>query len=231
MRQIILDTETTGLDPAQGHRIIEVAAVEMINRRFTGNYLHHYINPEREIDAGAQKVHGITSQFLQDKPTFQEVAEELLAYIHHSELIIHNAPFDIGFLEHEFQLQNKLYKKSFPRISDCCTVIDTLIMARQKHRGQKNNLDALCKRYQVDNSRRDWHGALIDAELLGGVYLAMTGGQMALFGMDQEEHKNTDHISKNQTSIRQRLQKAFKILHATQDELTAHKNYMEEIDG
>jgi DNA polymerase-3 subunit epsilon len=231
MRQLILDTETTGLDPLQGHRLIEVAAVEMINRRLTGNYIHFYINPGREIDAGAQKVHGITSQFLQDKPKFEEVADAIFTFLEGSELIIHNAPFDLGFLDHEFFRLNKSLKKNFSKISECCSIIDTLVMARQKHRGQKNNLDALCKRYQVDNSRRDWHGALIDAELLGGVYLAMTGGQISLF--------DTPTVSPITESASPEIvmsaplydlpQGPFKVLYASEEELAAHQQYMEKI--
>lgn len=229
MRQIVLDTETTGLEPAAGHRMIEVAAVEMINRRLTGNYLHYYINPEREVDEGAQKVHGISTKFLLDKPKFHEIAEELFAYLQGSELIIHNAPFDLGFLDHEFQLYNTSFNKTFSKITDCCTIIDTLIMARQKHRGQKNNLDALCKRYQVDNSRRDWHGALIDAELLSGVYLGMTGGQMALFGMESSTEKTNTTQEQNLQKKSHRQAGSLKILHATMAELTAHEIYMEKL--
>lgn len=237
MRQIILDTETTGLDPAQGHRIIEVAAVEMINRRLTGNHLHYYINPGREIDAGAQKVHGITEEFLQDKPKFQDIADALYAYLQGSELIIHNAPFDLGFLDHEFLQLNKFNQsaeKKYSKISDCCSVIDTLVMARKKHRGQKNNLDALCKRYQVDNSGRDWHGALIDVELLGGVYLAMTGGQISLFDaaaspeaeVTATTHTNTQSVLSYETPS---FDGPFKILYATEEELAAHEKYMEKL--
>ena len=237
MRQIVLDTETTGLDPAQGHRIIEVAAVEMVHRRFTGNYLHYYINPEREIDAGAQKVHGITNQFLEDKPKFQEIADALFAYLDGNELIIHNAPFDLGFLDHEFQQLNKSLKKNFIKISQSCSIIDTLVMARKKHRGQKNNLDALCKRYQVDNSGRDWHGALIDAELLGGVYLAMTGGQISLFGTAQESAEretSPSSLSSSESPLSHEAHHAkpkgpFKVLHATTEELAAHQKYMEKL--
>lgn len=232
MRQLILDTETTGLDPLQGHRLIEVAAVEMINRRVTGNYIHFYINPGREIDAGAQKVHGITNQFLEDKPKFEEVADAIFAYLEGSELIIHNAPFDLGFLDHEFLHLNKSLKKNFPKISECCSIIDTLVMARQKHRGQKNNLDALCKRYQVDNSRRDWHGALIDAELLGGVYLAMTGGQISLFDTPTissiTETASPEIV--NSAQLYDLPQGPFKVLYASEDELTAHQQYMKKIN-
>ncbi len=236
MRQLVLDTETTGLEPTQGHRLIEVAAVEMINRRFTGNYIHYYINPEREIDAGAQKVHGITNQFLDDKPKFHEIADDLFAYLDGSELIIHNAPFDLGFLDHEFLNLNKAFQKNFSKISECCSIIDTLVMARKKHRGQKNNLDALCKRYQVDNSGRDWHGALIDAELLGGVYLAMTGGQISLFDTAiSPEAATASALSSPDILITQPLydlpQGPFKVVYASEDELATHQQYMEKISS
>ncbi len=179
-RQIILDTETTGLDPAQGHRIIEVAAVEMVNRRLTGNHLHRYVNPDREIDAGAMQVHGITREFLQDKPRFGDIAREFVDFIQGAELIIHNAPFDVGFLNMEFGL---LAMAPLPHW--CSGVTDTLAMAKALHPGQRNNLDALCKRYGVDNTARTLHGALLDCELLAAVYLALTRGQESLsIGLD-----------------------------------------------
>jgi DNA polymerase-3 subunit epsilon len=176
MRQIVLDTETTGLTTAQGHRIIEVAGIEMINRRFTGREYHRFINPERAIDEGAERVHGISREDLEGQPRFADIADELLEFIRGGELVIHNADFDVGFLEYELQLMHHPQ----PRISEHATVLDTLALAREMHPGQRNSLDALCKRYQVDASRRDVHGALIDAELLANVYLAMTGGQAAL---------------------------------------------------
>ncbi len=176
MRQIVLDTETTGLEPSQGHRIIEIGCVELFNRRLTGRHYHQYINPEREVDAGALAVHGISNAMLDDKPVFARIAEEFLEFIGDAELIIHNAAFDIGFLDHEL----KMLYPGFGSIKDKCSVIDTLLLARAKHPGQKNNLDALCKRYFVDNSQRDLHGALLDSEILADVYLAMTGGQTSL---------------------------------------------------
>ncbi len=176
MRQIVLDTETTGLEPADGHRIIEIGCVELHERRLTGNNLHRYLQPDREIDAGAMAVHGISNAFLADKPRFAEVGEELIAYLRGAELIIHNAPFDVGFLNHEL----RLWRKDAPRIEDLCQVTDSLTMAREMHPGQRNSLDALCKRYEVDNTRRELHGALLDAEILADVYLAMTGGQVSL---------------------------------------------------
>jgi len=180
MRQIILDTETTGLDPNQGHRVIELAAVEMVNRRLTGNHLHRYVNPERDIDAGAMQVHGITTEFLLDKPRFADVAREFVEFIQGAELIIHNAPFDVGFLDMELRLLGME-----PLSRWCAGVIDTLLMAKALHPGQRNNLDALCKRYGVDNAARTLHGALLDCELLAAVYLALTRGQESLsIGLD-----------------------------------------------
>ncbi|HHX83085.1 MAG TPA: DNA polymerase III subunit epsilon, partial [Pseudomonadaceae bacterium] len=161
MRQIVLDTETTGLDPAQGHRIIELGCVELLNRKLTGRHLHVYINPEREVEAGALEVHGITNEFLADKPLFAAVADSIIEFVNGAELVIHNAPFDIGFLDHELALLNRGYKT----MREYCEVLDTLAMARKKHPGQKNNLDALCRRYEVDNSQRELHGALKDAEI------------------------------------------------------------------
>jgi DNA polymerase-3 subunit epsilon len=175
MRQIVLDTETTGLEPKEGHRIIEIGCVELVNRRLTGNNFHQYLQPDREIDAGAIEVHGISNEFLADKPRFADIIEDFAGYINGAELVIHNAPFDTGFINHEFDLC-----KYGRQLTDLCAVRDTLAMARKMHPGQKNNLDALCKRYDIDNSRRDLHGALLDAEILADVYLAMTGGQVSL---------------------------------------------------
>ncbi len=176
MRQIVLDTETTGLEPEQGHRIIEIGCVEVINRRLTRRHYHQYIRPEREIDQGAIEVHGITNEFLADKPVFSEIVDEFIQFVEGAELVIHNAPFDVGFINHEFKLLNR----GLGRIDDRCGILDSLALARAKHPGQKNNLDALCRRYSVDNSQRDLHGALLDAEILADVYLIMTGGQTAL---------------------------------------------------
>lgn len=175
MRQVVLDTETTGLETSQNHRIIEIGCVEMIDRRVTDNYWHFYINPEREIDAGAFSVHGISTEFLQDKSLFADIADDFLKFVEGAELIIHNAPFDMGFLNHEFAKLNPIIK-----LEDHCSVLDSLVLARQQHPGQKNNLDALCKRYEIDNSSRTLHGALLDSEILAEVYLALTGGQTDL---------------------------------------------------
>jgi DNA polymerase-3 subunit epsilon len=176
MRQIVLDTETTGLDPQEGHRLIEIGCVELKDRRLTGNNFHQYIQPDREVDAGAIEVHGITNEVLADKPRFAEIAEDFLGYVSGSELIIHNADFDTGFLDHEL----RLWRGEGPSIRVLCEVTDTLSLARRLHPGQRNSLDALCKRYGVDNAHRELHGALLDAEILADVYLAMTGGQVAL---------------------------------------------------
>lgn len=176
MRIVVLDTETTGLEPSQGHRIIEIGCVELENRRYTGRSFHCYIQPDREVDEGAVQVHGITNEFLQDKPRFHEIVEEFVAFVRGAELVIHNAPFDVGFINHEFNLLSP----PVPAVDTICQITDSLVMARKKHPGQKNSLDALCKRYGVDNSARTYHGALLDAEILADVYLTMTGGQTML---------------------------------------------------
>ena len=175
-RQIVLDTETTGLEHRQGHRIIEIGCVELINRKLTGNNFHQYLNPQREIDQGAIEVHGITNEFLADKPYFEDVAESLVNYLRGAELIIHNAAFDVGFLDAELL---KVDEKA-QRIEEFCGVHDTLIQARKMFPGQRNDLDSLCRRYEINNSHRELHGALLDAEILADVYLAMTGGQASL---------------------------------------------------
>lgn len=175
-RQIILDTETTGIDPSSGHRIIEIGCVEMINRRMTKSTFHQYLQPDREIDQGAIEVHGITNEFLSDKPRFANVADKFIQYVKGAELVIHNAPFDVGFLDYEFTRMG-----IETRIADICTVFDTLQLAKKKHPGQRNSLDALCRRYDIDNSHRTLHGALLDSEILAEVYLLMTGGQTSLF--------------------------------------------------
>ena len=176
MRQIVLDTETTGLSTAQGHRVIEIGCVEIVNRRLTGREFHRFLNPDRDIDEGAERVHGISRESLETEPRFPEIVDELLDFLSGAELVIHNAEFDVGFLEHELRLM----KHANPVLTDHASVLDTLVLAREMHPGQRNSLDALCKRYEVDASKRDVHGALIDADLLARVYLAMTGGQTAL---------------------------------------------------
>lgn len=181
-RQIVLDTETTGLEPKDGHRVIEIGALEMIERRPTGKKIHLYLNPQRSVEEGAQKVHGLTDDFLRDKPVFGDIVDEFIEFCRDAELIIHNAEFDIGFLDNELKLCNE----SLGCMRDYCTVLDSLTLAREMHPGQRNGLDALCNRYDVDNSSRTFHGALLDAELLLDVYLAMTGGQSA-FDLDSRQ--------------------------------------------
>lgn len=224
MRQIILDTETTGLDPSHGHRIIEIGCLELVNRRPTRRSFHHYLQPDRDIDAGAMAVHGITNEQLRDKPRFSEVVDEFLRFIDGAELVIHNAAFDIGFLNNELALLRR------PPVTDCCTVLDTLLMARGKHPGQKNNLDALARRYGADQRDRKYHGALLDAEILSDVYLAMTGGQVGL-SLGQEE-EGSDSGGNAVDSIR-RLpadRTPLPIIHASADELLAHEERLLILD-
>jgi len=214
MRQIFLDTETTGLYPAQGHRVIEVAAVEVVNRRLTKNHFHYYINPDREIDQGAQEVHGISLEFLQDKPRFADIADDLIAFIADSELIMHNAPFDVGFLNSEFGM---LGLKTVEEIT--AKVTDTLKIAKEMRPGQRNNLDALCKHFGIDNSRRTLHGALLDAELLADVYMAMTRGQESLMmALDKPEQTGVEIVQNSNAPILVKL--------ASADELAAHEEYL-----
>jgi len=221
MRQIVLDTETTGLETSQDHRIIEIGCVELIDRRITDNYWHHYINPDREIDAGAFEVHGISNESLQDKPRFGDIAEDFIDYINGAELVIHNAPFDVGFLDHEL---SKLDEDS-RSINNYCSVLDTLVMARQKHPGQKNNLDALCKRYEIDNGQRNLHGALLDARILADVYLVMTGGQTALSLDDSEISAD----AADQTSPRRTIKRSgpLPIWNGGEESEKAHLEYLE----
>lgn len=216
MRQIILDTETTGIDPRSGHRIIEIGCVEMINRKLTGNHYHEYLNPQREIEQEAIDVHGISNEFLLDKPLFADIADSFLEYIRGAELVIHNAPFDVGFMDNEFGLLNKGHGVT----TDHCTVLDTLVMARDMHPGQRNSLDALCKRYGVDNSNRVLHGALLDSEILAEVYLLITGGQT-----DLSLSPDSDDASSSGVGIR-RLQAGragLKVVRASAQEMEAHE--------
>ncbi len=222
-RQVVLDTETTGLSTADDHRIIEIGCVEIINRRLTGQNFHQYINPEREIDAGAMEVHGITPEFLADKPLFADIADEFLAFIDGAELIIHNAPFDVGFLDHELR---KIPDQQ-TTITTICSVLDTLKMARDRHPGQKNNLDALCKRYDVDNTNRELHGALLDAEILADVYLAMTGGQVSL--SLAAEQATPQQQSQADNIISAGSQKPAKVIKASDEELAAHEAMLEKL--
>ncbi|WP_127477416.1 DNA polymerase III subunit epsilon [Sulfurivermis fontis] len=223
MRQIVLDTETTGLEPADGHRIIEIGCVELINRRLTGNTYHQYLQPDREIDAGAIEVHGITNEMLADKPRFADVARDFLDFVSGAELIIHNAPFDVGFINHEL----KLLGDEWGRIDAFCSVLDTLAMARQLHPGQKNNLDALCKRYGIDNTHRELHGALLDAEILADVYLAMTGGQATL---SLGGSGNTGTTAAPEAIQRLAGRPALRVVRASDEELAAHEQRLQAID-
>lgn len=219
MRQVVLDTETTGLDPKRGHRIIEIGCLELINRQLSGRQFHVYLNPQREIDVDAIKIHGITTQFLSDKPLFHDIRDEFLAFIKDAELIIHNAPFDVGFIQAELAKTNCSIA-----FNQHCTVLDTLILAKQKHPGQKNNLDALCKRYNVNNSNRDLHGALLDAELLADVYRAMTGGQLDMFSGAQEGPKDSSNAS---FPLPEMPSFKTKVIYATENELNLHQAFLE----
>jgi len=222
VRQIILDTETTGLEPRQGHRIIEIGCVEMVGRKLTGNNFHQYLQPDREIDAGAIEVHGISNEFLADKPRFADIVDDFMHYIEGAELVIHNAPFDVGFLDSEFRLC-----EAGKQVADICAVLDTLTMARKMHPGQKNNLDALCKRYEIDNTHRELHGALLDAEILADVYLAMTGGQVALqLGADSESvHGGHEEKIRRLPANRPVL----RVIRANDAEVTEHRARLEAI--
>lgn len=223
-RQIILDTETTGLETRDGHRIIEIGCVELVNRRLTGNHYHQYIQPERDIDESAIEVHGITDEFLADKPVFATIAAEFLDFIKGAELVIHNAPFDVGFINYEFSLLGSQWGK----VLDHCTVLDTLDMARKMHPGQRNSLDALCKRYDIDNSSRTLHGALLDSEILADVYLAMTGGQTLLL-LDAEQ----ENRGRQQQEVVRPLdhdRPPLRVIHASDAELASHEAYMNLVD-
>jgi DNA polymerase-3 subunit epsilon len=222
-RQVVLDTETTGLNPEEGHRIIEIGCVELVNRRLTGQHFHVYLNPDRIIDEGAIEVHGISNEFLVDKPRFQNVYKDFIEYIRDSELIIHNAPFDVGFLNHEFSLLDQ----EIGKVEDYSSVMDTLAHARKKHPGQRNSLDALCKRYGIDNSHRDLHGALLDAEILAEVFLQMTGGQSSLFS--EHEHQQ-DALEKQQARRSLNDRAKIKVMTCNDEELQLHQQRMEAID-
>ncbi|ODN67365.1 DNA polymerase III subunit epsilon [Methylophaga muralis] len=224
-RQIVLDTETTGLSTADDHRIIEIGCVELVNRRLTGETFHQYINPQRAIDAGAMEVHGITNESLADKPVFADIATDFLRFIEGAELIIHNAAFDVGFLNHELAKLGQT-----PKIEDVCSVLDTLKMARDKHPGQKNNLDALCKRYGVDNSNRELHGALLDAEILADVYLMMTGGQVSM-SLAPEQFEPENDADQNEITTVERPRTALKVIEANAAELTEHQAMLEKLQA
>jgi len=232
MRQIVLDTETTGLSTAQGHRIIEIGCLEMVNRRLTGREFHRFLNPDRDIDEGAVAVHGISRDQLETEPRFHEIVDDFLEFVKDAELVIHNADFDVGFIDHEL----KLMKHATPRISDHCQVLDTLSLARKIHPGQRNSLDALCKRYEVDASKRDVHGALIDSELLARVYLAMTGGQSSLL-LDEEKADVGARLAGDNSEAGSSARRAptddadykLTVIQATAEEAVAHEAMLEKI--
>src|SRR5687768_14341153 len=219
MRHVILDTETTGLDPALGHKIIEIAGVELVNRRLTGNHFHRYVNPERDSEDAALQVHGLTREFLQDKPRFRDIAVEFLAFVDGAELVIHNAAFDVAFIDHELKAVEA------KPIGACCpSVLDTLKLARELYPGKRNSLDALCDRHQIDNSARTLHGALLDAQLLAEAYLAMTRGQESLIVEEQTLQITVEPIRISP------LQKALTIVFASPEETAAHESQLAEID-
>jgi len=222
MRQVILDTETTGLEPAKGHRIIEIGCVEIKNRRRSERVFHQYVNPGRDIEDGAYAVHGISNEFLVDKPDFSDIARDLIDFIRDSEVIIHNAPFDVAFINAEL----KQLGKKWGRLEDYCRITDTLVMARELHPGQKNSLDALCSRYQIDNSQRDLHGALLDAQILLDVYLAMTGGQASL-SLDEVQSDETGIVTHKMVD---RNRAPLKLIEPTDEELLAHQLRLQSID-
>ena len=224
-RQIVLDTETTGLEPSQGHRIIEIGCVEMINRRLTGNNYHQFLQPDREIDEGAQAVHGISNEFLADKPRFADVIRDFIEYVDGAELIIHNAPFDVGFLNHEF----KMCGEEYGAVATYCGVIDTLVMARKMRPGKKNNLDVLCREYEVNNAHRELHGALLDAELLAEVYLRMTGGQSALL-LDSESGDESSSSASHAKKL-SADRKPIRIIKASDEEVQAHQAIVDKMEN
>ncbi|NOS89100.1 MAG: DNA polymerase III subunit epsilon [Methylococcaceae bacterium] len=223
-RIVVLDTETTGLSPQDGHRIIEIGCVELVKRRLTGKTFHVYINPDRTIDDGAIAVHGITNEALQDKPRFAEVAEDFLTFVQGAELVIHNAPFDVGFINHELNL----LKEKRGTITDYCKVFDTLAYARKLHPGQRNSLDALCKRYGIDNSHRDLHGALLDSEILADVFLLMTGGQESLLDGHLETSQNDMPATAVVTLRADRP--ALKVISCNAEEQDAHQQRLAAIE-
>jgi DNA polymerase-3 subunit epsilon len=225
MRQIVLDTETTGLSTSHGHRIIEIGCIELVNRRPTGREFQRFLNPDREIDQGAEAVHGISREDLEMAPRFPEIVDEFLGFLKDAELVIHNADFDVGFIEHELTLM----KHPKPKITHHATVLDTLSMARKLHPGQRNSLDALCKRYEIDASKRDLHGALIDADLLARVYLAMTGGQTAL-SLDEEVAAAAPAVGAAVGAASGREDLNLVVIRATDEEIAAHEAIMQKMN-
>lgn len=226
MRQIVLDTETTGLEVSRGHRIIEIGAVELIDRKLTGLHFHKYLNPEREVDDGAFEVHGLSNEFLSDKPLFSSIADELVEFLGGSQVVMHNASFDQAFIDNEF----RLIKKHTPELSSFCDILDSLALARHKHPGQKNDLDALCRRYGVDNSTRSLHGALLDAEILADVYLLLTGGQTTLFPTDGEVTPSRIQTSKKVDSGDLRESRLL-VISPSEDEVVAHESLLDLVDS
>lgn len=225
-RQIVLDTETTGLDPAQGHRLIEIGCVELVNRRLTERRFHTYLQPDRRIDAEAIRIHGITNERLAREPRFADIADQLLDFVRDAELIIHNAPFDLGFLNHELRLCGRAEIV----IEQLCAVEDTLVLARQRHPGQRNTLDALCKRYNIDNAQRTLHGALLDAEILADVYLAMTRQQSSMFERESNSVFNPGQAGEIREARLARNRPALRVLRANPDEAEAHMRYLDFLD-
>jgi len=223
-RIVVLDTETTGLSTREGHRIIEIGCVELINRRLTGKRFHAYLNPERKIDDGAIAVHGISNEFLDDKPLFKQISAEFITFIQNAELVIHNAPFDVGFINNELSF----LEGSPQTIADFCLVFDTLVYARKKHPGQRNSLDALCKRYGIDNSHRELHGALLDAEILAEVFLLMTGGQSSL--IDDDPVKTELVIASLAASRAAVIRPALNIVRCNEEEASAHQNSLNAME-
>lgn len=224
MRQIVLDTETTGLEVSEGHRVIEIGGVEIINRRLSGKTFHHYLNPDREVDVEATGVHGMTREDLADKPRFADIADEFVKFVRDAELVIHNAPFDIGFLDNELRLTHHAVEQ----METVCRVLDTLMLARRMHPGRRNSLDALCKRYDIDNTRRDYHGALLDAEILADVYLAMTGGQASL---TLQSTMTANGAAAATQPIERTGGAALPIIRASDDEMETHHARLESIDA
>jgi len=226
MRQVVLDTETTGIGPEQGHRIIEIGCVEVIDRKLTGRHYHQYINPQREIDEEAIGVHGITNEFVADKPLFAQIAQDFYQFIAGAELVIHNAPFDVGFMDSEFRRVGIADTATF------CGVLDTLVLARDMHPGQRNSLDALCKRYGIDNSHRELHGALLDAEILADVYLMMTGGQTDLmFAGDGDDEAGTDSENGLDLSKVGSIDaSALRVVRASESEIAEHNAILDLLD-
>lgn len=225
MRQIVLDTETTGI--GEGHRIIEIGCLELVNRKFTGRQYHQYVNPNRLVDPEAMEVHGITDEFLQDKPAFAQVATEFVEFISGAQLVIHNAPFDVGFMDRELGMLN-----GYPKTADICTVLDTLVLARKMHPGQRNSLDALCRRYGIDNSHRELHGALLDSEILADVYLLMTGGQTNLI-LDSDASRKNDAqngVGTQRIVIEQSISSKLTAWGVADNEANEHKAMLELLD-